>query len=172
MRPIIIAVFILCSLPGTSQDKVVTLNGDTINCHILEFNGIALTYKPSSTDTVCYISGSQIYQLLYSDGQLQNVSKRIVITGKDDWKKVILTSDTIDVIGLVKVGDLKTVTYADYDKEEAREEGEKKLRKEAAALGAFIVLITDQKAWHPLLTSKTYFEKKAVFKASAYTYRK
>jgi hypothetical protein len=171
MRSFIIMTFILFSLPGTSQDKVVTLNGDTINCQILEFNGIALTYKPSSTDTVCYMSGSQIYQLLYSDGQLQNVSKRIVITGKDDWKKVILTSDTVDVIGLVKVGDLKTTTYADYDKEEAREEGEKKLRKEAAALGSFIVLITYQKAWHPLLTGKTYFEKKAVFKASAYTYR-
>ena len=120
MRSLIVMGFILCSLLGKSQDKVIILNDDTIHCQILEFNGIALTYKLSSPDTVCYMSSGKIYQLLYSNGEIQNVSKRITIAGKKDWEKVILTSDTIDVIGLVKVGVLKVKTYAN-DEDEARE---------------------------------------------------
>ena len=145
MKHLIVALpLFLCCLTGKSQDKIIILNGDTINCQILEFNGIALTYKPSSPDTVCYMSSSKIYQLLYSNGEIQNVSKRITIAGKKDWEKVILTSDTADIEGLVKVGDLKTKTYAWHDKEQARDEGQIKLRKEAAELGAFMVFITDQ----------------------------
>jgi hypothetical protein len=117
------------------------------------------------------MSSSQIFQLLYSDGQLQNVSKRIVISGKGDWEKVILTSDSADVIGLVKVVEMKVKTFADYDKEEAREDGEKILRKEAAKLGAFIVLITYQKSRNSLLYPMSFGDAKSVFKASAYTYR-
>jgi len=174
MKHLIVTLpFFLCCLTGKSQDKVINLNGETITCRILEFNGIALTFKSSSLDTVCYMSSGKIYQLLYSNGEIQNVSKRIMIAGKKDWEKVILTSDTADIEGLVKVGDLKTKTYAMYDEEQARDEGQIKLRKEAAELGAFIVLITDQYTRKALpLGRPRYNDVKSVFKATAYTYRK
>ena len=172
MKYLIVApLLFLCCLTVKSQDKVIILNGDTIHCQILEFNGIALTYKLSSPDTVCYMSSGKIYQILYSNGEIQNVSKRIMIAGKKDWEKVILTSDMADIEGLVKVSDLKTKTYAAYDVEKARDEGQIKLRKEAAELGAFIVLITDQHAGIALLPDPKNNYVKSVFKATAYTYK-
>jgi hypothetical protein len=173
MKYLIIALLLfICCHTGKSQDKVIILNGDTIRCQILEFNGIALTYKLSSPDSVYYMSGTKIYQLLYSNGEIQNVSNRVMISGKKDWEKVILTSDTADIEGLVKVGDLKTKTYAAHDVEQARDEGQIKLRKEAAELGAFIVLITDQYSRKALpLGRPQYYNVKSVFKATAYTYK-
>jgi hypothetical protein len=165
--------FIMCSLLGNSQDKVITLIGDTIDCRILEFNGIALTFRLSSKDSVCYMTSGKIYQLLYSDGQIQNVSQRISISGENDWKKVIITYDTAEVEGLVKVGDLKATTKIISDEETVLEKGEIKLKKEAAEMGAFIVLITYRYS-HGLYSHVVirYNNAKSVYRATAYTYKK
>jgi hypothetical protein len=168
------AIFILFTLAGHSQDKVITLYGDTIPCRILEFNGIVLTYSLSSNDSVCYKTNSKIYQLLYSDGQIQNVSQRISISGENDWKKVLITSDTADVEGLVKVGDLKAKTYSySGDEEKAINDGEIKLKKEAAGMGAFMILITYRNSrgmYTPIFVR--YNNAKSVFKAIAFTYKR
>ena len=174
MRSIVIAGFIFCTLVAHAQDKVITLSGDTIDCKILEFNGIVLTYSLSSNDSVCYKTSSKIYQLIYSNGQIQNVSQRVSISGENDWKKVIVTSDTADIEGLVKVGDLKAKSYIYADDEEkVLETGDIKLKKEAAQMGAFMVLITFQhsRGMYAHVVIK-YNNSKSVFKASAYTYKK
>jgi hypothetical protein len=173
MRSFATVGLVLCSLFGNSQDKVITLIGDTIHCRILEFNGIALTYKLSFNDSVCYMTSGKIYQLLYSDGQIQNVSQRVSVSGENDWEKVIISYDTAEVEGLVKVADLKATTRTYSTEEKALEKGEIKLKKEAAKMGAFLVLITyrySRGMYTPILIR--YNDAKSVYKATAYTYKK
>jgi hypothetical protein len=172
MRSLLLIGLVLSGLAGEAQDKVITLNGDTINCRILDFNGVALTFSMPPGDSVCYKLASQIYQLLYSNGQIQNISQRILISGEKDWEKVIITYDSTDVDGLVRVGELKTKTYTSNDEEQALMKGQIKLKKEAAKMGASVVLITKQfSRGRNMYVVLQYDDAKAVYHAIAYTYR-
>lgn len=71
---------------------------------------------------------------------------------ESDWEKVIVTRNSDDVTGLKRAGDVSAETSRLYGKQsKLRKETTIKIKKEAAKLGASIVLIqVDELAMTPI----------------------
>lgn len=84
-----------------------------------------------------------------------NSDKNIVVKSDDDWEKVILTQTASEVEGLIKKGELKESTFSlgvilPSQKKKVENKLRMKIQKDAAKIGAHIVLIT------PMVEGSTY----------------
>jgi hypothetical protein len=155
---------------------MITIAGDTIDCKILDVNEILITYKFPTEDSVYTRSAIFIHQILFGDGRVQNISERTIVSDERDWEKVFITYDETDIEGLVKLGEIKTrgssAIFGDDGVENAQMEALKNLRKKAAKMGAFIVLVIDQSSQKARVNSHMSDWASAGYKAIAFTYRK
>jgi hypothetical protein len=176
MRLFFICLLLLSALPGKSQDRMITLAGDTVLCKILDVNEILITYKFPTEDSVYTRSAIFIHRILYGDGRIQNVSERVIVLDENDWEKVSITYDENDVEGLVKIGEIKardsSNIFGDSGEENAQMEAMKNLRKKAAKMGAFIVLVIDHSTQKARVNSQMNDWASAGYKAIAFTYKK
>jgi hypothetical protein len=176
MRLLCICLFLLFGFLVKSQDRMISLAGDTINCKILDVNEILITYKFPTDDSMYTRSAIFIHQIIFSDGRIQNISERVIIADESEWQKVSITYDETDIEGLLEVGNIKTSAssnlYGDDGVENAQMEALKNLRKKAAKMGAFIVLVIGQSSQKARVNSHMSYWANAGYKAIAFTYKK
>jgi hypothetical protein len=130
---------------SAKNDTIVKLNGERIIVTILNINENTVTYSYPGESMTNTISKNLIAEIDFSSGRKEKFSEKVVINGEKDWEKVILTTLSSDVEGLVKKGDLSFNTkdlgvYTPAKK--ANEKLQTQMKQEAAKLGAHIVLIT------------------------------
>ncbi len=147
-------VFILFSLTcvalgSVAQDKIVTLSHDTLNVQVVESTDELVKFKYAKENAITSLNKGKVERILYESGRVEvcNAIKNIpTITSKDDWEKVIITFDAKDVLGLSKVGDVEGKSgVGGVMSVQGGENAMKDMKKDAAKMGAGIVLIT--KGW-------------------------
>lgn len=130
---------------AVSNDTITKLSGDRIAVKIVSTSENNVTYSyPGETMTIS-MSKNLIEEIKYASGRKEKLKEKIVIRGEDDWEKVKLTTQTTDIEGLIKKGDLNETSpnigiYTPARKAEPKID--KKIRQKAASLGAHIILIT------------------------------
>jgi hypothetical protein len=160
-----------------AQDLITLKSGDEVKSKVLEVTPDMIKYKNwSNPEGPTYsVSKGEVFMIKYANGtkdvfkiapestisKSQAVEKNTIATkgdkkvidGEDDWEKVILTQTANEIEGLTKKGELK-VSSANLGMITPERKTEEKLRtkikKEAAKLGAHIVLIT------PMAVSANY----------------
>lgn len=127
------------------NDTICKINGEIIAVKIVNTTTNDITFsRPGETLTET-LPKNLIKEITYSNGRKEKVSEMIIIKGEEDWEKVKLTSIPEDVAGLVKKGDIQATKtnlglYTPAKKVKPKLEAE--IKKEAAKIGAHIVLIT------------------------------
>lgn len=155
-----------------AQDIITLKNGDEIKSKVLEVTPDLIKYKnwTNLEGPIYSIAKGDAFMIKYTNGTKDvfkitsaiestptnvqvveknkptNSDKNIVVKSEDDWEKVILTQTASEIEGLIKKGELKESTVNLGVMMTPVKKTENKLRikiqKDAAKIGAHIVLIT------------------------------
>lgn len=149
MKQLFIFSLILVSLTTKAQDTVVMRDSTRMNVKIIESNDKAIIFSYPNEEIKNEKSKKQIAYIVYSSGRREECKSSIVIpviSGKDDWEKVVVTREKEDVEGLTKVKFISAVGGSIWvTREKAHDSAIEKIKKKAAKLGCGIVLIIEEK---------------------------
>lgn len=164
---LLIASFGLLSFAQTG-DKMKKHSGETIEVKIIKVNETTINYKYPGEDAEQTIGKYAVASITYGgSGRKEDISEKIVVSGKDDWEKVVILTDASEVLGLKKGEEIrgKTSGLLSYNTAgSADKKATKKIKEEAAEAGAPFILMTADK-------SDNYGVKQSIKKGVAYSYK-
>ncbi len=161
MKKIIVVIILTIAFNSIkAQDKIVKLNGDTINCKITEITDDNIKYNYEGEDLINNISKNIVKEIILKSGRIEKINKRIVINGEEDWEKVQITTIESDIDGLVKGEEIMAKASSGWSttgQGKMQKKAMDKLKKQAAAKGYHIVLLitTTSKAGHSGISGGT-----------------
>ncbi len=125
-------------------DTIVGLGGNKIACKIIQVSSTKVTYQVPDKEAIQELERKQIQKLLYESGRIEVFNKPLVMMVEEtDWRSVVLTEDPSEVEGLTEKGKVESESYKRAkNKQQAKRSAQIRLQKQAANMGATIVLIT------------------------------
>ena len=126
-------------------DKAYFHNGKTYEVKIVRVNEFTIIYKFIGEDAEQTIGKYAVKKSVYNSGREEEISEKVIVTGKDDWENVVLIEDKSAAAGLSKKEEIRgktAVFYSFHTANSADKKAIKKIKQEAAELGAQFVLLT------------------------------
>lgn len=176
MKTTITALFASLLLVATSfartadpaaADKLYKHSGEVLDVKIIKVGEQSITYKYPGEDAEQTIGKLAVGKIQYSSGRTEEISEKIVVSGKDDWEKVQIVTDNAQVVGLKKGDEIrgKTSGLFSYNTAgSADKKASKRIKEAAAELGAPFVLMTSEK-------SDGFGVKQSIKNGVAYSYK-
>lgn len=130
----------------SKTDIIVKHNGEKLNVKVLTV-GELITYSYPDEVVINSIANIAVSEIDFSNGRVQKCSEKIVVNGVDDWEHVIITNNPDDIKGLVRKAEVRSTsnnTWSFKGKMAVDKKATRKIKKEAAALKACVILIQDQ----------------------------
>jgi hypothetical protein len=150
------------------NDKMKKHSGETLEVKVIKVNETTINFKYPGEDAEQTIGKYAIESITYgTSGRKEVISEKIVVSGKDDWEKVVILTDPSEVLGLKKGEEIKGKTSGllSYNTAgSADKKATRKIKEEAAALGAPFILMTADK-------SDGFGVKQSIKKGYAYSYK-
>lgn len=130
-------------LAQNESDVIVTHTGEKLNVNVISVdNDIEYSY-PGET-VINSIGKYCVKEVDFKSGRKQKITEKIIIDGEKDWEKVIITTNIDDISCLVRIGDIiagASNTWNFKNKKQVDKTAMIKFKKEAATMGAFMVLL-------------------------------
>ncbi len=164
----VIAGFMMLFSMAQTADKMVKHSGETIDVTVVKVGEQTIIYKYPGEDAEQTIGKYAVAKITYGkSGRVENVSEKIVVSGKSDWENVQILTDPAQVVGLKKGEEVKgkTAGLISYNTAgSADKKATKRIKEDAADLGAPFILMTSDK-------SDGYGVKQSMKKGVTYTYK-
>ena len=105
MKIIKTALILMLSMSafGQANDKIIKIKGDTLNVTIQSVTETSVLFNYSNENAIQSINKKNVLRLVYSSGRIEDISTPILILGKEDYEKVVLTTNPNDVEGLANL---------------------------------------------------------------------
>jgi hypothetical protein len=165
---LIAGIFALFTFAQATNDKLLKHSGETLEVKVIKVGETTITYKYPGEDAEQVIGKFAVAQIVYGgSGRKEDISEKIVVSGKDDWEKVEILTDKSQVIGLKKGEEVrgKTSGLISYNTAgSADKKATKRIKEAAAESGAPFVLLTSDK-------SDGFGVKQSIKNGVAYTYK-
>lgn len=133
-----------------TADKMKKHSGETLEVKIVKVNETTISFKYPGEDAEQTIGKYAIASIAYgASGRKEEISEKIVVSGKDDWEKVQILTDPSEALGLKKGEEIKGKTSGMYSFNtagSADKKATKKIKEEAAELGNPFILLTSDKS--------------------------
>lgn len=145
MKKIILGLFLMTPflLSFASSDTIVHIAGPSMVVNISHITSSKVFFRYPDKENVFEINRRQIEKIIYKDGRIEVFNKpSSQAVNPNDWRSVTLTKNTADVDGLHETGELLAQVSRGRNRKETLQSAEIRLKKEAAAVGASVVLIT------------------------------
>lgn len=156
------------AIAGFAQtDKMLKHTGETLEIKVIKVGENVIIYKFPGEDAEQTIGKLAVANITYSSGRKEDISEKIVVSGKSDWEKVQVLTDANQVVGLKKgeevrgktSGLLTFNTAGSADKKASR-----KIKEAAAGMGApFVLMLSDK--------SDGFGAKQSIKNGVAYNYK-
>lgn len=151
-----------------TNDKMKKHSGQTLEVKVLKVNETTINYKFPGEDAEQTIGKYAVESITYgTSGRKEEITEKVMVSGKDDWEKIVVLTDASEVIGLKKGEEIKGKTSGmlSYNTAgSADKKATRKIKEEAAELGAPFILLTADK-------SDGYGVKQSIKKGVAYSYK-
>ena len=150
-----------------SADKMYKHSGEVLDVKIIKVGEGTITYKYPGEDAEQVIGKLAVSKIVYSSGRTEDISDKVVVSGKDDWEKVQIVTDKDQILGLKKGDEVrgKTSGMLSYNSAgSADKKATKKIKEAAADAGAPFVLLTSDK-------SDGFGVKQSIKNGVLYTYK-
>lgn len=125
-------------------------SGETLEVKIIKVNETTINFKYPGEDAEQTIGKYAVATITYgTSGRKEEISEKIIVSGKDDWEKVLILTDASEVLGLKKGEEIRGKTsgfYSFNSAGSADKKATKKIKEEAAEAGAPFILMTADKA--------------------------
>ncbi|MBJ6119008.1 hypothetical protein JAO76_12445 [Pontibacter sp. BT310] len=141
-------ISIQCFSQERKPDTITKLNGESMEVLVSTVGDKEISFVYLNETVTNVINKNQVKEIKFASGRVQKFSEKIVINGEQDWEKVIVTTLESDVAGLVRKGEVRAKASGGStfsNQANIDEKATMKLKKEAAAMGAHIILIQSQK---------------------------
>lgn len=143
---LLIGLFIVAM--SYSQDKIALHNGKTIDGKVSRVSEFVINYTFVNETAEQTISKYAVEKITYgSSGRVEDVSKKIDISGEEGWRNVVILEDKSQITGLDKVDNIKGKS-AFFNMRSANGTDTKAtmdLKKKSAKIGCEFVFITADK---------------------------
>lgn len=132
-----------------SQTDTIFSNNEKIVCSIKEVTPEAVKFSYPNEDLINSIYKNSIQKIIYKSGRVQTFAENTSykkVNGPKDFENVTLTKVESEVKGLFKLGEVSAKakgTTEFSNQERVKERAYRKLKIQAAMLGANIVYLTD-----------------------------
>ncbi len=151
MKKLIVLLLTVLSIQAFSQIDTVFTNGKKIPCNVKEITPDAIKFSYVGEDVINSIYMTSVQKIIYKSGRIQIFSESKSykdVTGAEDFEKVTITSLENDITGMSNFGDISSkaqagTVFTGMDK--VIEKADKRLKIQAAMLGANIIYLTQSK---------------------------
>lgn len=155
MKKISVVLF-LCLCVCTSYlfaqtDTVYFHNGTVQAAKIIKIDAATISYKINNAgNEIEFVAGRYaIEKIVYKNGNTENISEKITVTGESDWQKVIIVEDKALLAGLKRKQTIDgSNTFINlHTPYTGNRKAIKRIKKAAAALGcAFVNIYYDKES--------------------------
>lgn len=143
---------LFCSVLAFAQTDTVMINNEKISCTVSEITADAVKFKYPGEEMVNTVYKNTVQKVIFKSGRVQTfieASSYKKVDNVGDYENVTTTSIESETKGLYKLGDVSakakgTTTLSNQERVKAR--AFKKLKIQAAMLGANIVLLSNQRS--------------------------
>ena len=143
-------LFILFSLCAFSQYDTIYSNGERMACTIKEITPNAVKFSYPNEDLVNSVYKNTIQKIVFKSGRVQIFAEATslrTINSADDFDNVSLSHVEAEEAGLYKIGDVGakargTTVYSNMQK--VKERGIRKMKIQAAMMGANVIYLTQE----------------------------
>lgn len=175
MKSFLLALSLLVTtLVSAQTDKISLHNGKTVEGTVVKVGEFNIIYKYVNEDAEQTISKYGVAKITYGkSGRVEEITKKIVVSTKEDWESVVILEDKTQVAGLTKVGEIKGKTSMINYRSAAGSDrkAQEKLKKEAAEQGCpFILMTSDKDAGMAAGSSRSFGGTQSMKAGVAYKY--
>lgn len=148
MKKMLLFTFLIISLNIYAQVDTIYTNNNKIACSVKEITPEAVKFSYINEDLVNSIYKNTVQQIVFKSGRVQSFAEATsykMVEGVNDFENVTLTQVESEVRGLYKLGDVGskakgTTTLSSMEK--VKERAVRKMKIQAAMMGANIVYLT------------------------------
>lgn len=133
---------------STSSDKIFQHSGKHLDVKVISVGESTIIYKYPGEEAQQTIGKLAVQKIVYSSGRTEEISEKVVVSGKEDWENVQIITDKAQVLGLKKGETVrgKTSGMLSYNTAgSADKKATKKIKEAAAEMGAQFILLTSDK---------------------------
>jgi len=152
MKTIQLSLFLLLfSMHAFSQSDTLYINGEKVIATVKEVTTDAVKFSYPNEDLVNSVYKNSVQKIVFKSGRVQTFIEAIAlkkVNSVDDYENVTITAVEGEIKGLFKIGDVSSKakgTTALSNQERVKERAYRKLKIEAAMMGANVVYLTDQR---------------------------
>lgn len=137
------SLLIFCSLLlASAQDVVVKHDGSHLKVKVNYLTESAVAFTIPGETRPIKMGRAEVEKIIYQSGRTEAVSQKVIINGRQDWNKIIVTSNPLSIVGLTKKGEIKVKSgkqahgVANFESKDIE-----KIKKQAADMGAHVVVV-------------------------------
>ncbi len=132
------------TLPERAVDTLVYLGGRSAPVNMVNITASKVFYTKPETDKIIETDRKQVERIIYRTGRIEVLNRPVFeMVSEDDWRHVFLTEDPGDVEALYKRGPVEVTAAASRNRRSTVRNAEIRLKKQAAGLGANMILLTN-----------------------------
>lgn len=150
MKKLLFLMMLMTSSAIFAQaDKIHKHNGEILDAKVIRLDENIITFRYEGEDAENVIGRYAVEKIIYGQsGRTENISDKIIISGQNDWEKVIILEDKLYITSLKNKGEVrgKTGLINYHTGNTGDKKAEKKLKMEAAKLGCPFILLTADKS--------------------------
>src|SRR5690606_16903493 len=150
-RTILLANLFFVTTFTFAQNDTIFLNNEKILCSVKEITEDAVKFSYPEEELVNSIYKNSVQKIVFKNGRIQTFSESTSfksIKNVDDYENVSITQVESEIRGLFKIGEVSSKakgTTTLSNQERVKERAYRKLKIEAAMMGANIVYLTNQR---------------------------
>ena len=148
----LLTIILITSVECFAQTDTLTINNEKISCSIKEITEDAVKFSYPGEDLINTVYKNTVQKIVFKNGRIQKFVETTSfkkVSNVDDYENVTMTAVESEVKGLFKLGDLGakakgTTTLS--NQERVKERAYRKMKIEAAMMGANIVYLLNQRS--------------------------
>jgi len=150
-RTILLANLFFVTTFTFAQNDTIFLNNEKILCSVKEITEDAVKFSYPEEELVNSIYKNSVQKIVFKNGRIQTFSESTSfksIKNVDDYENVSITQVESEIRGLFKIGEVSSKskgTTTLSNQERVKERAYRKLKIEAAMMGANVVFLTHQR---------------------------
>lgn len=138
-------LLLLMPLLTYAQDTIVKHSGDRLeNVKVISVNDYSIVFTYPGESVTNTVGKAAVDKILYQSGRVQPVSEFVSTKGREGWENVVITNNPNEVIGLRRVGEVKSKAGGYWSFRSTKGSDRKateRIKKEVVELGGHVVFI-------------------------------
>lgn len=162
----LLLVAVLATVVTFGQDKLYKHSGEKLDVKITKVGEFSISFTYPNETAEQTVGKYAVAKIEYASGRKEDITEKIVVSSKEDWEKVIILEDVAATVGLKRQGEIRGKTAGMYNFNTAGasdKKATKKLKMEAAELGAPFILMQSEK--------DSRWSTQSIKKGFAYSYK-